>query len=91
MTSRIKNPHPQSKNFFRVQTRRLAVSFETFIGSLEHTGPEKFPRKATSFRWGFFGKSPKAAGRERVKKPILISKQKKQDDLIATVIAHVWS
>jgi len=39
----------------------------------------------------FFGKSPKAAGRERVKKPILISKQKKQDDLIATVIAHVWS
>jgi len=33
--------------FFRVQTRRLARSFETFTGSAEHTGPEKFPRKAT--------------------------------------------
>jgi len=30
-----------------VQTRRLAVSFETFTGSVEHAGPEKFPRKAT--------------------------------------------
>jgi len=23
------------------------MSFETFIGSVEHTGPEKFPCKAT--------------------------------------------
>jgi len=23
------------------------VSFETFTGSVEHNGPEKFPRKAT--------------------------------------------
>jgi len=30
-----------------VQTRRLAASFETFTGSVEHTGPEKFPRRAT--------------------------------------------
>jgi len=30
-----------------VQTRRLAVSFETFTGSVEHTEAEKFPRKAT--------------------------------------------
>jgi len=29
-----------------VQTRRLAASFETFTGSVEHTGLEKFPRKA---------------------------------------------
>ena len=38
---------PQAKNFFRVQTRRLAAPFETFTGSVEHTGPEKFLRKAT--------------------------------------------
>jgi len=30
-----------------VQTGRLAASFETFTGSLEHNGLEKFPRKAT--------------------------------------------
>jgi len=30
-----------------VQTRRLAASIETFTGSVEHTGPEKFQRKAT--------------------------------------------
>jgi len=38
---------PQAKNFFWVQTRRLAASFETFTGSVEPTGPEKFPHKAT--------------------------------------------
>jgi len=42
-----KNLHPQAKNFFRVKTRRLVVSFETFTGSVEHDRPEKFPRKAT--------------------------------------------
>jgi len=48
MTSHTKNPHlPSIKFFFRVQTRRLAASFETFTGSVEHTGPEKFPRKVT--------------------------------------------
>jgi len=30
-----------------VQTRRLAASFETFTGSIEHTGPEKFPSNTT--------------------------------------------
>ena len=29
------------------------MSFETFTGSVEHTGPEKFPRKATCV-WAFF-------------------------------------
>jgi len=39
---------PQAKKFFfRVQTRRLAASFDIFTGSVEHTGPEKFPCKAT--------------------------------------------
>jgi len=47
MTSLTKNLHPQAKNFFRVHTRRLATPFESFTGSIEHTGPEKFPRKAT--------------------------------------------
>jgi len=42
-----KKPPPQAKNFFRVQTKGLAASFETFTSSVEHTGPEKFPRKAT--------------------------------------------
>jgi len=30
-----------------VQTRRLAAAFETFTGSVQHTGLEKFPCKAT--------------------------------------------
>jgi len=38
---------PKQKIFLRVQTRRLVASFETFTGSVEHTGPQKFPRKAT--------------------------------------------
>jgi len=55
---------PKQKKFFRAQTRRLATSFETFTKSVEHTRPEKFRRKATSF---FFQKSPKPSGRQRVK------------------------
>jgi len=42
-----KTATPKQKIFFRVQTRRLAASFETFTGSVEHTGLEKFPHKAT--------------------------------------------
>jgi len=38
---------PQPKNFFRVQTTRLAQSFELLTRSVVLTGPEKFPRKAT--------------------------------------------
>jgi len=30
---------PQAKNFFPVQSARLAACFETFTGSVEHTGP----------------------------------------------------
>jgi len=42
-----------------VQTRRLAASFETFTGSVEHTRPEKFPHKATSFLTRFFERNKK--------------------------------
>ena len=42
-----KNPHPPTKNFFWVQTARLAESFELFTGSVALTRPEKFPRKVT--------------------------------------------
>jgi len=66
MTSLTKNPHPQAKNFFRVQTRRLATSFETFTGSVQHTGPVKVPRKATCAEAFFFQKSPNPSGRQRV-------------------------
>jgi len=47
MTLLKKKRTPQAKNFFRVQMKRLAVSFETFTGSVEHIKPEKFPRKTT--------------------------------------------
>jgi len=58
MTSLTKNLQPQAKNFFQVQTRRLAASFETFTRYVEHTGPEKFPRKATCVK-GFFSENPR--------------------------------
>jgi len=45
---------PKQKNFFRVQTRRLAASFETFTRSVEHTGPEKFHAKPPAFTRFFF-------------------------------------
>jgi len=57
MTSVTKNL-PQAKNFFRVQTNRLAAYFETFTGLVEHTGPEKFPRKTTCVR-RFFSENPR--------------------------------
>jgi len=34
MTSLTKNPHPSTKNFFQVQTRRLADPFEPLNSSL---------------------------------------------------------
>jgi len=67
MTSLTKTPQPQAKIFFGVQTRRLAASFETFTGSVEHTGPEKFPCKTMCVLAFFFRKSLKAAGRQSVK------------------------
>jgi len=42
-----KNRTPPSKNFFRVQTRRLAASFDASTRSVTQTGAEIFPRKAT--------------------------------------------
>ena len=66
MTSLTKNPHPKQKFFFRVQTRRLAASFETFTGSAEHTRPEKFLRKATCVQAFFFQKSLNPSGRQSV-------------------------
>jgi len=47
MTSITKNPHPPTKNFFLVQTRRLAESFELLTGSVVLTRPEKFLCKTT--------------------------------------------
>ena len=38
---------PQEKNFFRVQSTRLAACFQSFAESLEQTGAEIFIRKAT--------------------------------------------
>jgi len=54
MTSLTKNLPLQAKNFFRVQTKRLAASFETLTGLVALTGPEKFPRKATCVSVFFF-------------------------------------
>jgi len=45
---------PNQKKFFRVQTTRLADSFELLTGSVVLTRPEKFPRKATCDLAGFF-------------------------------------
>jgi len=42
-----KNRIPQAKKFFRVQTRRLAESFDTSTRSVTRTGVEIFLRKAT--------------------------------------------
>jgi len=66
MMSLTKNMQPQPKNFFRVQTRRLAVSFDASTRSVALTEQEKFPRKAMCVSVFFFQKSPKAAGRQSV-------------------------
>jgi len=42
-----RNPQPQPKNFFRVQTGRLVTSFDASTRSVTRTGVEIFPRKAT--------------------------------------------
>jgi len=60
---------PQAKIFFRVQTRRLAVSFQTFTGSVAQTGPEKFPHKASCDSGIVSQKFSKAAGRQSVNLP----------------------
>jgi len=75
MTSLTKKPaSPKQKNFFRVQTRRLVASFETFTGSVEHTGLEKFPCKATCVWTFFFRKSTNPSGRQCVNLSVNIAK-----------------
>ena len=66
MTSLTKHPHPPHKKIFRVQTRRLAASFEPFTGSVALTEPEKFPCKTTCVSVVFTRKSPKAARRRSI-------------------------
>jgi len=72
VTSLTKNLHPQAKNFFRVQTRRLATSFGTFTGSVALTRQEKFPCKATCVLVFFFQKSSISAWRESVDKLVFV-------------------
>jgi len=40
MTSLTKNPHPQEKFFFRVQSTRLAYQFEQLNSSLAQSAEE---------------------------------------------------
>jgi len=40
MTSLTKNPHPQTKKFFRVQSTRLANPFEPLNSSLPQSAEE---------------------------------------------------
>jgi len=52
---------PKQKFFFRVQTRRLAASFELFTRFVALTGPKKFPRKDMCVRFSvFFLKIPES-------------------------------
>jgi len=58
MTSLTKNPHlPSKKIFFRVQTRRLAVSFETFTGSVKAYRTGEIPAQS-HLRLGVFFENP---------------------------------
>jgi len=49
-----KIPQHQPKNFFRVQSRRLAVSFEPLNSSLPLSAPELCSRKATCNLFSFW-------------------------------------
>jgi len=57
-----KNLHPQPKKFYRVQTRRLAVSFELLNSSLLLSVPELRSRKATCDPVVLVQKSSKPTG-----------------------------
>jgi len=67
MTSLTKKTHPPSKKLFFECRLEDLLHLEIFTGSVEHTRPEKFPRKATCV-YTFFFKSPKAAGCQKVKR-----------------------
>jgi len=73
MTSLTKILHPQAKNFFQVQTRRLALSFEPFTGSVVLTGQEKFPRIAACDPVVLAQEFPILAGRESVHDNVFVS------------------
>jgi len=71
MTSLTKKPHsPSEKDFFRVQTRRLAASWDFYRVCRAYWARE-IPVQSHVRLVVFFQKSPKAAGRQRVKKDIL--------------------
>jgi len=67
MTSLKKSGTPNQKNFFRVQTRRLAVSLHTSTRFVTLTGAEKFPRKAMCVSVFFSQKSLILARHQSVK------------------------
>jgi len=64
MTSLTKNRHPQPKKLFRVQTRRLAASFELLNSSLPLSAPELHAHKAMCNPVVLAQKSPKPARRQ---------------------------
>ena len=59
MTPSQKTCTPQAKNFFRVQTRRLPVSFDASTRTVTQTGVEIFPHKAMCVWAGFFLENPR--------------------------------
>jgi len=68
MTSLTKKPAtPNQKKFFRVQTRRLAASFDASTRSITCTGARDIPAQSHVRLDVFFQKSPKAAGCQNVK------------------------
>jgi len=66
MTSLTKKPHPQAKNFFRVQSTRLADPFEPLnISSAMGGGARALARQLKTAV--FLRKSPKPGGSKSVK------------------------
>jgi len=51
LTSLTKNPQPPTKNFFRVQNRRLADPFESLNSSLAQSTEDYGVGKATENCW----------------------------------------
>jgi len=74
MMSLTKNPHPQPKNFFRVQTRRFAAYFKPLNSSLPLLAPELHAHKATCNLVVLACKSPNPSGRQSVKVEYLFGK-----------------
>jgi len=66
--SLTKNPQPPTKNFFQVQTRRLAVSFEPLNSPPLFSAPELCSCKATCDPVVLARESPIPARRQSIKK-----------------------